>query len=142
MNEGFLWLFAIIYAWVINGKLRYTIGFGFNSGQIESGRNWISFKTGTARVRFGSLRFGFELSRVTSGVGNFGSRYNSGFVRLQIGLLWVFGSKSVHPISGVGSGMDPDRSVRVSGLGSVLPGLLLGVFIMPNYTLLPSRIRR
>ena len=27
----------------------------------------------------------------------------------------MFGSKSGHPISSVGSGMDPDRSVRVSG---------------------------
>ena len=102
------------------------LGFGFNSDEIESGRN--RFKTGTVRVafglsifgllQFGSLRFGFELGRVISGVGNVGSCYNSGLVRLWIGLLWVFRSKSVHPISGVGSGMDPGHSVRVSGLGS------------------------
>jgi len=107
-----------------SGKL----GFGFNSGQIESGRNRIDSKTGMVRVGFGlsifgSLRFGFELGRVISGVRNFGSRYNSGFIQLRIGLLRVFGSKSVHPISGVSSGMDPGRSVRVSGFGSVLPGL-------------------
>jgi len=35
----------------------------------------------------------------------------------------VFGSKSVHSISGVGSGIDPDHLIRVSGLVSVLPGL-------------------
>ena len=45
------------------------LGFGFNSGQIELGKNRIGFKTGTVRVGFGlsifgSLRFGFELSRV------------------------------------------------------------------------------
>jgi len=96
------------------------LGFGFNSGQIELGQNRIGFKTGTVRVGFGlsifgSFRFGFELGRVISGVGNFGSRYNSGFVRLRIGLLRVFGSKLVHSISGVGSGMDSSHSVRVSG---------------------------
>ena len=104
------------------------LGFGFNSGQIESGRNWIGFKMGTVQVGFGlsifgPLRFGFKLDRVTSGVGNCGLRYNSSFIQLRIGLLWVFGSKSVHPISGVGSGMDMDCSVRVSDLGSVLLGL-------------------
>jgi len=104
------------------------IGVGFNSGQIESSRNRIGFKMGIVRVGFGlsifeSLRFGFELGRVISGVGDFGSHYNSGFARLRIGLLRVFGSKSVHPISDVGSGMDLDRSVRLSGLGSVLLGL-------------------
>lgn len=31
---------------------------------------------------FGSLRFEFELGHVISGVGNFGSCYNSGFVQL------------------------------------------------------------
>jgi len=38
----------------------------------------------------------------------------------------VFGSKSVHPILGVGSGMGPGRpgrSARVSDLGSALSGL-------------------
>ena len=107
--------------------------FGFNSGKIESGTNQIGFNTGMVCVGFGSstfgslrfesLWFGFELGRVVSGVDNFELGYNSGFVRLWIVLLRVFGSKSVHPISGVGSGMDPGRSVRVLGLGSVLPGL-------------------
>jgi len=35
----------------------------------------------------------------------------------------MFGSKSVHPTSGISSGIDPGRSIQVSGLGSVLPGL-------------------
>ena len=90
---------------------------------------------GTVRLGFGlsifdslrveSLWIGFELGRVISGVGYFRSCYNSGFVRFWIGLLQVFGSKSVHPISDVGSGMDQGRSVWVSGLGSVLSGLTL-----------------
>ena len=42
-----------------------------------------------------------------------------------------FGSGSFNSgehISGVGSGMGPGHSVRVSGLGSVLPGLVKGKF--------------
>jgi len=80
------------------------LGFGFNLGQIDSGRNRVGFKMGTVRVgfrlsifgslRFGSLRFGFELGRIITGVGNFGSHYNSGFAQLRISLLRVFGSKS------------------------------------------------
>ena len=108
------------------------LGFGFNSGKIESGRNRIGFKMGIVWVEFGlsifeSLRFGFELGRVILDVGNFGSCYNSGFVRLWIDLLRVFGSKWVHPISGVSSRMDPCRSVRDSGLESVLSGLVLAL---------------
>ena len=107
--------------------------FGFNSVKIESGRNRIGFKMGMVRFGFGLSTFGshrfrlfrfrFELGRVNWGVGNFRSGYNSGFVRLWISLLRVFRSKSVHPISGVGSGMDPGCSVRVWGLGSIFPGL-------------------
>jgi len=102
---------------------------GFKTGMVWiSGRNQIGFKMSMVQVEFGlstfgSLRFGFELGRVISGMGNFGSGNNLGFVRLWIGLLRVFGSKSVHPISGVGSGTDPGRSVRVSDFGSVLSGL-------------------
>ena len=60
---------------------------------------------------------------VISGMGNFGSCSIFGSVRLWVGLLWVFGSKPVVFISDIGSGMDSGCSVRVSGLGSVLPGL-------------------
>ena len=99
-----------------------------NSGRFEAGRNRICFRTSRIWVGFGlsifgSLRVGFTLGRVISGVGHFGCGSISGFVRLSIDLRWVFGSKSVQPISGVGSGMDPGQSVRVSGFGSVLPGL-------------------
>ena len=76
-------------------------------------------------LRVGSLRIGYELGRVISGVGHFGCRLISGFVRLWIGLYRVFRSKSVQPISGVGSGINQGQSVQVSDLGSVLPGLLL-----------------
>ena len=92
---------------------------------VKLGRNQISFKRGMVQVgfglsifrslRFGSRRFGFELGHVISDMGNFGSWYNSGLVWLWIGLLRVFESKSVRLISGVGSGMDPGHSIRVSG---------------------------
>jgi len=62
---------------------------------------------------------------VISGMSHFGSCSIFDSVRLWVGLLWVFGSKSVVFISDVGSGMDSGCSVRVSGLGSVLPGLLV-----------------
>ena len=78
---------------------------------------------GPLRVR--SLRIGFELCRVISSVVHFSLSYNSGFVCLWIGLLRVFGSKLVHPISGVGSSIDPGHSVQGSGLGSVLSGLVV-----------------
>ena len=39
------------------------------------------------------------------------------------------GSLSGEHISSVGSGMGPGRSVRVSGLGSILPGLCLKLFM-------------
>ena len=41
------------------------------------------------------------------------------------GSIRVSGPFSGEHNSGVGSGMGPGRSVRVSGLGSVLPGLVL-----------------
>ena len=63
---------------------------------------------------------------VISGVGHFGSYQILGSVRLWVGLLQMFGSKSVVFISDVGSGMDSGCSVRVSGIGSVLPGLVTG----------------
>ena len=61
---------------------------------------------------------------VISGMGHFGSCSIFGSVRLWVRLLWVFGSKPVVFISDVGSGMDSGCSIWVSGLGSVLPGLL------------------
>ena len=73
-------------------------------------------------LRIGSLQIRFELGHVISDMGHFGSWYNWGFVRLWIDLFRVFGSKSVHPILGVGSGMDPGRGFRISGLRSVLEG--------------------
>jgi len=60
---------------------------------------------------------------VISGMGDFGSCSIFGSVRLWVGLFRVFGSKSVGLISDVSSGMGSGCSVRVSGLGSGLPGL-------------------
>jgi len=98
---------------------RAYLGFGFCSG-----KNRIGLKSGMIRfgfvlsifgsLRVGSLWIGFELGGVISGVGHFNSCYNSGW--LWIGLLRVFGSKSVHPILGVGLGMDLDCLVWVSSL--------------------------
>ena len=84
------------------------LGFAFNSGQSESSRNRIGFKTSTVWVGFRLSTFGsFQVWVISS----------HATIRVSwISLLRVFESKSVHPFSGVGSGMD-------SGLESVLPGL-------------------
>ena len=49
---------------------------------------------------------------------------NFGSGMVQFGSIRVSDPLSGEHISGVGSGMGPGCSVRVSGLGSVLPGLL------------------
>jgi len=69
-------------------------------------------------------------------MGHFGSCSIFGSVRLWVGLLWVFGSKPVVCISDVGSGMDSGYSVRVSGLGYVLPGLHVRPINMGNIEIL------
>ena len=90
-------------------------------------------------LRMGLLRIGFELGQVISGVGYFSSCYNLGFVQLWISLLWVFGSKSVHPISSVDSAKNPGRSIGVSGLGLVLQFLLsIEIAATAHSTLLSS----
>ena len=66
---------------------------------------------------------------VISGRGHFGSCSIFDSVRLWVGLLWVFGSKPVAFISDVALGMDSGCSVRVSGLGFVLPGLSVGMHV-------------
>ena len=53
---------------------------------------------------------------------NFVENFGSGMVR--VGSIWVSSSLLGEHISGVGSGMGLGRSVRVSGLGSVLLGLV------------------
>ena len=90
-----------------------TVRFGSGSGCSHS-----------VLIRVGSKWIGFETGWVISGVGHFGSYQILGSVRLWIGLLQMFGSKSVVFNSDVGSGMDSGCSVRISGLGSVLPGLV------------------
>ena len=56
---------------------------------------------------------------------NFVKNFGSGMVRF--GPIRVSGPLSDEHISGVGSGMGPGRSVRISGLGSILPGLAMGL---------------
>jgi len=60
---------------------------------------------------------------VISGMGDFESCSIFGSVRLWIGLLRVFRSKSVGLILDVRSDMGSGYSVRISGLGSALPCL-------------------
>ena len=99
------------------------IMFGLNeiSGHFGSGRIWF----GSGRIWFGSSRFRVNQFLVKYGchakTSNFVENFGSGMVR--VGSIWVSGPLSGEHISGVGSGMDPDRSVQISGLGSVLPGL-------------------
>ena len=90
------------------GTVRFGFGL-FTFGLIRVGSKWIGFETGW----------------VISGVGHFSSYQILGSVRLWVGLLQMFGSKSVVFNSDVGSGIDSGCSVRVSGLGSVLPGLVV-----------------
>ena len=75
----------------------------FGLGQYGSGLKWVgSFRVWVISGHVqSSVRFGSVMGRVTLGV------------RV----------KPVVFISDVGSGMDSGCSVRVSGLGSVLPGL-------------------
>jgi len=54
---------------------------------------------------------------------NFVENFGSSIV--QFGSIRVSGPLSGEHISGVGSGVDPGRSVRISGLRSVLPGLIM-----------------
>ena len=94
-------------------------------GWVMFGLNDISDRFGLGRVWFGSGRvrvnqFLVKYTRHTK-TSNFVKNFGSGMVRF--GSIRVSGPLSGEHISGVGSGMGPGRSVRVSGLGSVLPGL-------------------
>ena len=58
---------------------------------------------------------------------NFVENFGPGMVR--VGSIRVSGLHSGEHTSGVGSGMGPGHSVRVSGLGSVLPSLTADLFV-------------
>jgi len=89
--------------WVIfvSGIVR----FGFYSGKIELGNNRIGFKSVwfcsgsgcSCSIYFGLGHYGSGLNWVRSFRVWVISK-NSSFVRLWIGLLWVFESRLVHPI--------------------------------------------
>ena len=86
----------------------------------------ISGRFGLGRVWFGSGRFRVnqflvKYARHTK-TSNFAENFGSGMV--WVGSIRVSGPLSGEHISGVGSSMDPGHSVRVSGIGSVLPGLI------------------
>ena len=101
---------------------------GSSSGWVMFGLSDISGCFGLGRVWFGSGRFRVNqfLVKCTrhAKTSNFVENFGSGMVR--VGSIRVSGPLSGEHISGVGSGMGPGHSVRVSGLGSVLPGLVLG----------------
>ena len=79
------------------------------------GRVWLS----SGRFRVNQFLVKYARHAKTS---NFLENFGSGTV--WFGSIRVSGLLSGEHISGVGSGMGPGRSVRVSGLGSVLPGLV------------------
>jgi len=90
-----LWTYGYASVWVTLGS--GILGFGFHLYKIETGKYRISFESGMVRfgfelsifglLRVGSLRIGFEFGQVISGVDHLSSCYNSGFVRLWIGLF-------------------------------------------------------
>jgi len=100
---------------------------GSSSGRVMFGLSDISGRFGLGRVWFGSGRFWVNQffakyahhAKTSNFVENFGSSMTRfGSIRVSSKLL------SEH-ISGVGSSMGPGRSVQISDLGSVLPGLSL-----------------
>jgi len=98
---------------------------GSSSGWVIFGLNEISGRFGLGRVWFGSGRFRLNQFLVKyachAKTSNFVENFGSGMVRF--GSIRVSSALSGEHISSVGSGMGPGRSVRVSSLGSVLPGL-------------------
>jgi len=101
---------------------RFQIGYGlvrvrfihfrFTSGRLTADQVWIaSGRFGCRSFQF-ILQFGFHLvmDQFTSDV------------RIQISSSY-FGCQFGYRSRLLGSSMDPGRSVRVSGLGSVLPGM-------------------
>ena len=97
-----------------------------SSGRVIFGLSDISGHFGLGRVWFGSGRFRVnqflvKYARYTK-TSHFVKNFGSGMVR--VGSIRVSGPVSGEHISGVGSGMGPGHSVRVSGLGSVLPSLI------------------
>ena len=98
---------------------------GSSSGRVMFGLNDISGRFDLGRVWFGSGRFRVNQFLVKyarhAKTSNFLENFGSSMVRF--GSIRVSGPLSGEHISGVGSGMGLGHSVRVLGLGSVLPGL-------------------
>jgi len=99
---------------------------GLSSSWVMFRLNDISGRFGLGRVWFGSgrVRVNQFLVKYTrhAKTRNFVKNFGSGMVRFAS--IRVSSPHSSENISSVGSGMDPGRSVRVSGLGSVLLGLV------------------
>ena len=90
-------------------------GLGGISSRFDLGQAWF----GSGRFRVNQFLVKYARNAKTS---NFVENFGSGMVR--VGSIWVSGPLSGEHISGVGSGMGPGSSVRVSDLESVLPGLV------------------
>ena len=71
---------------------------------------------------------------------NFAENFGSGMVR--VGSIRVSGPLSGEHTSRVGSGPGPGHSVRVSGLGSVLPGLIHANSFSLFYAICPRHLNR
>ena len=107
---------------------------GPSSSWVMFGLNEILDHFGLSRVWFSSGRFWVNQFLVKyachAKTSNFVENFGSGMVRF--GAIQVSGQ-----LSGVGSGMDPSRSVRISGLGSVLPDLAMVILTSPWVSILP-----
>ena len=95
---------------------RVMFGSSDISGHFSLGRVWFC----SGRFRVNQFLIKYARHAKTS---NFVENFASGMVRF--GSIRVSGPLSGEHISGFGSGMGPGRSVRVSGLGSVLSGLCM-----------------
>ena len=99
---------------------------GSSSGWVMFRLNEISGRFGLGRVWFGSGRFQINQFLVKyachTKTSNFVENFGSGMV--QFGSIRILGPLLGEHISGMG----PGYSVRVSGLGLVLPGLSTSIF--------------
>jgi len=103
-----------VRVWVGSRSIRVMFGLSDISGRFGLGRVWF----GSGRFRVNQFLVKYTLHCKTS---NFVENFGSGMVRF--GSIRVSGPLSGEHISGVGSGMGSGRSVRISGLWSVLSGL-------------------
>ena len=103
-----------VQVWVGSSSSWVIFGLSDISGRFNLGRVWF----GSSRFRVN--QFLFKYTRHAK-ISNFVENFESGMIRF--GSIRFSDPLSGEHISGIGSSMGPSHSVRVSGLGSVLPGL-------------------